>query len=900
MMLDSVLKTLPCGKNLVAATRASYTLVLFLLQVFMITPLFAQVSGTVTDSKTKKPVAEVEVFIQGTTHSAISNEGGLFELQDIHPGFYDLVLCKKGYTVFKSSIRLQAGKAYALNLSINQAQKDKAKNGKNENSEQVLQRLKEAIVGRENEASFIILNVEALSLTKDNNGVSVKSSEPLMINNFSLGYQMRYFFRYCLIRDNKVEITGCFYFIPMQATGSDQDREWTADRLKAYQGSARHFFKAMTEGKTEQEGFQCFEKIDRPINASAMIAPSSISGYNKIVLPDTVLVTFRSNEGKVSSSRLLPHGLLTVNGDGILLKSENLEMSGSMKYSGEIGPLPMDYEPVIPKDENFIRFYEKTYVHTDKPYYYPGEPLWFKGYVNYYVPSWRDSLSRVLYVELINAKKSIVLSKMLKIDSGFYYGDFILSDSLAPGSYYLRAYTNLNRNFGNGALFIKPIPVLNLTDKVDRVQEAKEIITKSPLVITSDKATYKTRERIRLTFQLNDPEGHPLASNLSVSVTDAEQVVPVPEASLITNEFPLGDETKVSSMDFKYGAEFGTSFLARFLNDKGKPEKTTLNILQMKTNNMMLAETDEEGIFWRTGLQFYDSASFSFKSDKAQGRPYGKVELLPRETPDVDFRGSRLVIDVSKTEVPQRLISEYEVPKDTRLLEAVTIKGAKINEKYGSESFRSHYGTPDRVIKGEDVNMKFDLLYALVGKVPGLTVVPSTGVVVFSRAVGSSITLGAGPLVTVNDVPMEGDAGDVLRNINPTTVERIAITKRIDVLYGSQGKNGVIAVYTKIGTTGFEDAEKEKNFQILRIPGYSRPRSFSFPDYGDSKTDKTRPDYRATIYWNPWVTTDDKTGTASVSFYSADLEGRYRVVAEGVTKNGKPVRYVYFLVVDNQ
>lgn len=41
-----------------------------------------------------------------------------------------------------------------------------------------------------------------------------------------------------------------------------------------------------------------------------------------------------------------------------------------------------------------------------------------------------------------------------------------------------------------------------------------------------------------------------------------------------------------------------------------------------------------------------------------------------------------------------------------------------------------------------------------------------------------------------------------------------------------------------------------------------------------------------------------KPGTATVSFYTADLVGNYRILAEGITQNGEPVRCEYFLVVD--
>src|SRR5690242_8495666 len=51
---------------------------------------------------------------------------------------------------------------------------------------------------------------------------------------------------------------------------------------------------------------------------------------------------------------------------------------------------------------------EKIYIHLDKPLYAAGEDLWFKAYLlnaSFHTP---DSVSRVIYVELIDSDKKIV------------------------------------------------------------------------------------------------------------------------------------------------------------------------------------------------------------------------------------------------------------------------------------------------------------------------------------------------------------------------------------------------------------------------------------------------------------------------------------------------------------
>jgi hypothetical protein len=177
--------------------------------------------------------------------------------------------------------------------------------------------------------------------------------------------------------------------------------------------------------------------------------------------------------------------------------------------------------------------------------------------------------------------------------------------------------------------------------------------------------------------------------------------------------------------------------------------------------------------------------------------------------------------------------------------------------------------------------------------VPGLVVNPAQGVVFYSRAMGSA-TRTASPQVMINDVPMAGEAGYILESIDYNVIESIEFTKRLNALYGSQGTYGIISVYTK---TGMSFDETAPNFQTIKLPGYSPTRKFLFPDYEQPREDNSQPDYRSTIYWNPDVRIAAETGKASVTFFASDLGGLYRVVVEGVTAEGQPLRAVKYLTI---
>jgi TonB-dependent SusC/RagA subfamily outer membrane receptor len=125
---------------------------------------------------------------------------------------------------------------------------------------------------------------------------------------------------------------------------------------------------------------------------------------------------------------------------------------------------------------------EKLYLHFDKPYYMAGETMWFKGYLfdgNQHVI---DSVSRVVYVDLVNETTGkLIASRTLKCE-GSTHGDIALPDSLEEGVYHIRAYTNYMRNFSEDFFFNQDFKVwqgkvknrLN-DDKVGKLTQAADV-----------------------------------------------------------------------------------------------------------------------------------------------------------------------------------------------------------------------------------------------------------------------------------------------------------------------------------------------------------------------------------------------------------------------------------------
>lgn len=110
---------------------------------------------------------------------------------------------------------------------------------------------------------------------------------------------------------------------------------------------------------------------------------------------------------------------------------------------------------------------EKVYLHTDRNYYLCGEILWFKAYVENAINNHPLTVSKVVYVELLNKEQDPVLQAKIAINNGNGNGSFSLPLTLETGNYELRAYTNWMKNDSAFHFFKKIITVVNTTQNLD-------------------------------------------------------------------------------------------------------------------------------------------------------------------------------------------------------------------------------------------------------------------------------------------------------------------------------------------------------------------------------------------------------------------------------------------------
>ncbi len=150
---------------------------------------------------------------------------------------------------------------------------------------------------------------------------------------------------------------------------------------------------------------------------------------------------------------------------------------------------------------------EKGYLHTDRSLYFPGDTIWFKGYLTQgeNIPA---PISDYAYTQLISPDGSIVSSGTYEIENGTLYGQFPINQNWIGGIYKLKVFTQWMLNEGKENVFTKKITV------------QKIIPPKLQMKFDFLKESFGPGSDVNAILDLKDLENNPLAfSNTDITIT---------------------------------------------------------------------------------------------------------------------------------------------------------------------------------------------------------------------------------------------------------------------------------------------------------------------------------------------------------------------------------------------
>jgi hypothetical protein len=321
-------------------------------------------------------------------------------------------------------------------------------------------------------------------------------------------------------------------------------------------------------------------------------------------------------------------------------------------------------------------------------------------------------------------------------------------------------------------------------------------------------------------------------------------------------------------------------------------KKDLIGYIKTKSNtsNFILIPLNADGQFRLTGMFLFDTArlyyqingdkdkrltsiaSFSFKNELAAA-PAPSAGLLSTAFLNLKPDSSSFVKNLKQAAL-QRSLFENKA----KTLEVVKVTGKvkslkeKLEDQYTSGFFSGGDGYTFTIDDDPFAKSALTIMDYLRNKVAGMQVSPD-GQSVSWRGSATSIFLNE----TNTDISM-------VDNIPMSDVALIKVFRPPFFGASGGGAGGAIAIYTKKGG----DASAVKGLDFTSIYGYSPIKEFYMPDY--EKTNIDVPDYRSTLYWNPFLIFDKKTRRMKIPFYNTDNCKKIRVVIEGINRLGQFTR----------
>jgi len=312
---------------------------------------------------------------------------------------------------------------------------------------------------------------------------------------------------------------------------------------------------------------------------------------------------------------------------------------------------------------------------------------------------------------------------------------------------------------------------------------------------------------------------------------------------------------------------------------------------------LLSTEYGPDGNFLLTDLQYQDSVSVTLTAEDLRARNFIDLAIAVPKLALTELGGrypanSSWPKGLAATFGERSLMQQFNSNLLEKELEAITVVAETLQEE--QTQARKIYGEGDVVIKPDEIpgGQGFINIFQLIqGRVAGVRVTfDGFNATVLIRGVGS-LQAGVEPMYMLNNVPVDAS---ILAQISPRDVESVEVFKdpARTAIFGSQGGNGVIAVYTKSGTSTVYSSVG--GTLVTKYSGYSIPRVFYSPKYEENSPANKFTDKRATLYWNPLIQTDP-IGKASLSYFNSETASRHLLILKGIDSQGRLGRLVKVL-----
>jgi len=348
-----------------------------LIAIFTYIVSFAQgtISGTVVDAETRQALEGASVFAQNTTKGTMTDKEGNFRLY-LAKGGYEINITFTGYASRTINLEVTGDRSFNLELQ----------KGDNTLGEVIIKNTNEVPDGWEkygdffvkhfigatpNSDSCLLLNPQALKFLyfKRNDRLKVLATEPLQIQNNSLGYNLRYeldSFVHFFKTDMNSYRGKCLY-LPLEGD-SMQQIAWQKARRETYDGSRLHFLRSYYDSTLAKEGFTVdlytessktkFGRLKNPYDTAYYFFDDSTANA-ELYLPVKASIAYnkKAPEKRYLEQNGLPPGVpmqisyidlsetIIIKTNGYFTDQKSWVSQGYWSWKNLADQLPYDYEP---------------------------------------------------------------------------------------------------------------------------------------------------------------------------------------------------------------------------------------------------------------------------------------------------------------------------------------------------------------------------------------------------------------------------------------------------------------------------------------------------------------------------------------------------------------------------
>jgi len=532
---------------------------------------------------------------------------------------------------------------------------------------------------------------------------------------------------------------------------------------------------------------------------------------------------------------------------------------------------------------------ERIYMQTDKQIYLAGELLWLKA-----VTTTNEGkplkLSKIAYIELLDEASSLNQIK-INIHNGVGEGWMVLPSSLSTGYYRLTAYSAYMRNEGTDVLFEKNIGVINLQEAnettVNNTAESSSIqnnLQNNTFDLSSDKAIYTQRDSVKISMAGLPDDIY----NLSISIAGEEPVAV--EGTINIRDWKDGLST---ASKFSFQGNYIPEYEGHIVNAKLidlESEKPTFNqsvtpFISFSGDQMRLfsGQQDSEG-----NIRFYTKRIDGMKELVSTLSNFsGKKYRVDIQSPFIsDHRKEKLpVFDINTID------KDYLSDRSVALQALYAYANDSINQFNIADSY--FMAKPDRVYLMDEYT-RFatmqEVITEFVTFVRFRNIYGKRFLSVFKENVGYS---SGNTLVMIDGIPIFDH--DIVFKYNPLYIKQIE-TYHNRYVFGGQMFDGIVSFTTY--RHDYPELELDESTQFFDYQGTQAYRPFHIPTYETEAKRKSRlPDFRHTLYWNPDVQIKGES-EFSTTVYTSDLRGKYKITAEGLTKEGRVIYATSSFIVE--